>query len=328
MIEFLTSDYSVHLAILIGIYLILAQSFNLCFGVGQLFNLAHIAVFGIGAYTTAIFSTELEVGFFSCFLASGLLSMLMAIFLGAIAVRLKKDYFAIGTLAFSAIVAALFMNWKGLTRGVLGIPGIPRPEIVSVPLYDNHHFLLLVCVCVLISQAILFILFYNRYGRLLRSQAEFEQAAQCFSQNTGLIRNMAFGITSFFAGIAGSLFSYFMNYIDPTSFALHEMIFVLTIVVVGGPGRFVGVILATFFLILLPEAFRFTGDVEPFLEWLVGVDRGELSTVFVLGWIGSFFTAVSQPSVLGPARQLLYALVLFSFVYFRRASLFSNFREV
>jgi len=328
MIDLLTSDYATHLAILIGIYLILAQSFNLSFGVGQLFNLAHIAIFGIGAYTTAILSTELEIGFWRAIIASGLLGMLMAIFLGGIAIRLKKDYFAIGTLAFSAIVSALFMNWKSLTRGVLGIPGIPRPELAGVSLYDNNEFLLLVVFWVVVTQLTLYFLFFNRYGRLLRSQAEFEQAAQGFAQNTALVRNCAFGISSFFAGIAGSLFAYYMNYIDPTSFGLHEMIFVLTILVVGGPGKFWGVILATFFLVLLPESLRFTGEVSPMLEGLAGVSSGELNQVPLLGWIGAFFDSVSQPSVLGPARQMLYAIVLFICVYIRREKLFIEVRSV
>lgn len=128
---FLSGDYAVHLYILIGIYLILSQSLNLNFGLGQLFNLAHVAAYAIGAYTTALLSTELGFGLFRCLVASMLFSALLAILLGAIALKLSQDYFAIGTIAFSAIITALLINWKSLTRGVLGIPGIPGQSWVA-----------------------------------------------------------------------------------------------------------------------------------------------------------------------------------------------------
>lgn len=92
-------QYFVHLAILVGIYLILAQSFNLTFGLGRLFNLAHVAAYSVGAYTTALLSTEAGCGFFRCLAASTLLSALFAILIGAISLKLSSDYFAIGTLA-------------------------------------------------------------------------------------------------------------------------------------------------------------------------------------------------------------------------------------
>ena len=89
--------------------------------------------------------------------------------------------------------------------------------------------------------------------------------------------------------LAGSFFAYYINFIDPSSFGLHEMVFILSIVVLGKPGSFWGVVAATFFLVLLPEPLRF-------LE----IDS----------------------SILGPMRQFLYAAVLFLVVYLRRGSLF------
>lgn len=295
LIGIITSDYGVHLAILISLYLILAQSLNLTLGLGQLFNLAHVASYAVGAYTTALLSTECESSFLVCVTTSVLLSGLFAILLGGIALRLSNDYFAIGTLAFSSVVSALLINWKSLTKGVLGIPGIPRPELLGIDFYQNVNFLTLIGVFAALTQVVLYCLYASPLGRSLRALAEYERAAASLGTDTRLIRNIAFFISSSFAGLAGSFFAYYLNYIDPSSFALGEMVFVLTIVIVGRPGSFAGVIGATFFLVLLPEPLRFL----------------EINSAY-----------------LGPTRQLLHAVILFGVVWWNRDRLFPQRRQV
>jgi branched-chain amino acid transport system permease protein len=294
-LEFLGSEYVIHLAILVGIYLILAQGLNITFGLGRLFNLAHVASFAVGAYTTALLSVEVGSGFFWCILTSMLLSGLLAVLLGGIALRLTQDYFAIGTLAFSSVVASLLINWKSLTRGVLGIPGIPRPEILGIDFYDNSNFLILLWLFAILLHAMFYTLHRSSFGRALRAQAEYNDAARALGRDTGLVRNMSFFVSSATAGLAGSFFAYYLNYIDPSSFSLSEMVFVLTIVVVGRPGSLWGASLATVFLVLLPEPLRFI----------------EINSAY-----------------LGPARQLLQAVILCTVVYVNRRSLFPPQREV
>lgn len=290
-------EYLIDIGIRIGLYIILAQSFNLTFGLGGLFNLSHIACYAVGAYTTALLSTELEVPFLQCALSSMLLCALFSLLIGAISLRLERDYFAIGTLAFSSVVTALLINWKSLTKGVLGIPGIPRPsiELLHWDFQESNAFLLLVVICAMLSQVVLWLCFRSPFARTLKSQAEFEAGAQSLGKNTRLARNMGFVISSALAGLAGCLFAYYLNYIDPSSFSLSEMIFVLTVVVVARPGSFWGVLWSAAFLILLGESMRFI----PF-----------------------------SPGVLGPMRQLIYALVLFGFVWVNRARLFPPERRV
>jgi len=288
-------EYFIHLAILVGIYTILAQGLNIPFGIGHLFNLAHVGVYAIGAYTTALLSTKYGFGFFACIFSSMLLSGMLALIIGAISLKLTRDYFAIGTLAFAMVINALLINWKGLTRGVLGIPGIPRPELWGIDFYQNVNFLYLTLCIVVIVMIVIYFFFTNSFARGLRAQAEHEHAALSLGKNTRLIRNFSFFIGSCCAGIAGSLFAYYINYIDPSSFALHEMIFVLTIVVVARPGSFWGCIFASAFLVLLPEPLRFI-DISP--------------------------------SILGPMRQLIYSVILFLVVYVNRSKLFPMVRAV
>ena len=288
-------DYLIHIGIIICIYQIFAQSFNLTFGLGGLFNLSHVASFAIGAYTAALLSTELNAGFPLCIVAGVFLSGLFAFLVEIISYRLKEDYFAIGTLAFSSVVTALLINWKSLTRGVLGIPGIPRPELMGVDYIQNVNFLWLVFAFTVAVNAILWVLFRNPYSRALRSQAEFPQAVFALGKNADAVKNTSFFVASAIAGLAGCFFAYYINYIDPSSFTLAEMIFAITIVVFGGPGSFWGISFATLALFLIQESLRF----------------------------------VSLPSsILGPMRQLIYALILFAVVYVRRASLFPRKRTV
>ncbi len=289
------NDYYVHLMILVGIYLILAQGLNIVFGLGGLLNLAHVASYAIGAYTTALLSTELGWSFWVCLPASMFVSAFFALLIGAISLRLTEDYFAIGSLAFSAVVSALLVNWKSLTRGVLGIPGIPRPEFWGIDFYDNKNFLALTAVLDVVVLIFVYFLFCGRLARNLRSLAENEYAAQAIAKDKKRVRNFAFMLSALFAGIAGCLFAYYINYIDPSSFTLTEMVFVLSIVIVGRPGSFWGVILSTIFLVLLPEPLR---QLE------------------------------IPPSILGPMRQMLYALILFGVVFWRREVLFPVQRRV
>ena len=293
--QFIASDYVIHLAILICIYSILSQSLNLTFGLGRLFNLAHIASCSIGAYTTAIISTEYSGSFWICIPVSILFSGLFALALGAISLRLATDYFAIGTLAFSSVITAILINWRDVTRGVLGIPGIPRPELFGVDFYQNINFLILVFLVALIAHLVFFLLQRGAFGRSLKALAEYEEAAQALGRNTRRIRNRAFIFSSAGAGLAGSFLAYYLNYIDPSSFGFNEMVFVMTMVIVGRPGSFWGMFAATAFLVLLPEPLRFL----------------EIPSAY-----------------LGQVRQLLQALILFSVVYIKRKTLFPEQRQV
>ena len=309
MIDFIvqSKEYLYHLIIFIGIYTILAQGLNLNFGLGGMFNLAHVASYAIGAYTTAILATEYGLAFFPCILFSAIFAGFFAILLGAISLRLSVDYFAIGTLAFSSVISALLINWKSLTRGVLGIPGIPRPEIFNFEFNENIHFLFLLYAFVIIIQLLLYVLFKSPYSRTLKSQAEFIHASQSLAKNTTRARTFSFMIASASAGIAGSFFAYYINYIDPSSFSLQEMIFVFTIIIVGRPGSFWGCLAAATFLVLLPEPIRF-----------IKIPIGE----GINPW------EPIPASILGPARQLIYATILFTMVYINRGTLFPVQRKV
>ena len=291
-------DYIFHLLVMIGLYLMLAQSLNLVFGLGRLLNLAHVSFYALGAYSTALLTTlpgDAAWSFFATVPVGIFVSGLLALMVTAIALKLSADYFAVGTLAFSALVSAVLINWKGLTRGVLGVSGIPRPVFLGIDFYSSQNFVLFVWFFVGLTLFLLHRVFNGSISRQLRAQAEYEIAAVSLGSDPKFCRIKAIVLSAAVASIAGSLFASYMRYIDPSSFGLTEMVFVLSLVIVGKPGSFWGNILSTIFLVLLPEPLR---HIELKHEYL------------------------------GPVRQLLYAAVMFSVVWYNRKTLFPSSRTV
>lgn len=287
-------EYYLHLAILFCLYVILAQGFNLQFGLARLFNFAHVACYALGAYGVGLASTKLGWGTLPCMLLACLLSVLLSLLIGFISLRLTSDYFAIATLAFSALVSAFLVNWREVTNGVLGITGIPRPAIGAIDFYDNGNFLLLIGGAAILSMLFCVPLFFGRYARSLRCQAENEQAAISLGKNTVALRQGALATGAVLAGVAGGFYAYYINYIDPSSFMLSEMVLVFTIVIISRPGSWMGILIGTLFVLLLPEALRF----------------------------------VALPSsLIGPVRQALYGFILLLLLFGQRKSLFPESRS-
>ena len=224
-----------------------------------------------------------------------ILSGVFSLLIGAISLRLTQEYFAIGTIAFASVVTAVLINWRGLTRGVLGIPGIPRPELSGLDMYETSSFLLLSSITAFLVLALYYVVFRSSFARALRAQGESEIVAQSLGIHSRKVKTVSFVFSAATAGLAGSYFSYYFSFIDPSSFSFTEMVFVLTVGIVGKPGSFWGVTAATFFLVLLPEPLRF-----------LKIDS----------------------SIVGPMRQLLYAILLFIAVAVKRKNLFPMERKV
>jgi branched-chain amino acid transport system permease protein len=280
---------------MIALYVIVVQGFNVSFGLAKLFNLGHVASYAIGAYCTALLAVDYGFGITLCIPVSIAGGALLSYGISLLSRRIVHDYFAIGTIAFAYIVQAVLINWRDVTHGVLGIPGIPRPVIGGVSLDELDDFLWFITKVAFAVLVVLWFFWRGGIARALRAQGEQEHAAQALGVHSGELRTIALLISGGCAGLGGALFSYYFRYIDPSSFSLTEMIFVLTIAIVGRPGSFWGGIAATCFLVLLPEPLRF-----------IEIDS----------------------SILGPARQLLYAVVLFTVVAMRRNEIAPRERNI
>ncbi len=277
------SAYFVHLLILIGIYVILAISLQLAVGFTGLLNLGHIAFYCVGAYTSALLALA-GFPFWFAFLSAGVMAMLFGFLLSIPTNKLKGDYLALATLGFSFVIYAVALNWTGLTRGPLGLPGIPKPSLFGFTFSNNFSFLILTLVIGLVSYLIIKRVVSSPFGKVLEAVRDDELATKVLGKNTFKIKSYALGISAFFAGIAGSLYAYYITFIDPSSFTLLQLIPILAIVIIGGLASLEGTILASIVLVLLPEPLRFIGFPS---------------------------------SIVGPARQIIYALLLLLILIYR-----------
>lgn len=252
-------EYLLHLFILICIYTLLSQSLNLSAGFTGLISLAHAGFYGIGAYTTAILSTQLGFSFWLSIPLAMLISGAIAFIVSLIALRTVEDYFIICTLGIQVILFSLMNNWMDLTRGPLGIPGIPSISLFGFNLDSKISFLTLSLLFVALIWFVLRNISKSGFGKTLTAISEDEIYSQSIGKNVYLSKTVSFTLSAMFAAIPGTLYAHYISYIDPTSFTVAESIFVLSIVIIGGLGNLTGSFLAAAFLVLLPEALRFVG---------------------------------------------------------------------
>lgn len=252
-------EYAVHLTILFLIYAILAMSLNLVIGYTGVISMAHAAFYGLGAYATAILLTNLGVGFFTSVIIGIVVAGAAALLIGLVLSRFSGDFYILGSVGFNFIVFSIMLNWQGLTRGPLGIPGIARPQILGFSLTANVHFLLLVLVFAALTYALSHLIVNSSFGRVLKAIREDEKAIAVFGYRTLYYKLTIFVIAAMMAAMAGSLFASYITFIDPTTFTLNESIFILAIIILGGLANLKGSVLGALFLILLPEFLRFVG---------------------------------------------------------------------
>ena len=252
-------EYVLHLFILICFYTMLSQSLNLSAGFAGLISLTHAGFYGIGAYTTAILSTFYGVSFWSSIPLAMLISGLLAFIVSLIALRTVDDYFIICTLGIQVILFSIMNNWMELTRGPLGIPGIPSIQLFGFSVESKISFLLLSLYFAAVIWFVLRNISRSGFGKTLTAISEDEIYTQSIGKNVYLSKTVSFTLSAMLAAIPGTLYAHYITYIDPTSFTVNESIFILSIVIIGGLGNLTGSFFASAFLVLLPEALRFVG---------------------------------------------------------------------
>jgi len=252
-------EYLLHLLIFIVFYTLLAQSLSLSAGLTGLISLAHAGFYGIGAYTTAILSQQFQLPFWINLPIAMLVCLIISLVVSLIALRTVDDYFIICTLGIQVIIFSLMNNWMDLTRGPLGISGVPSISLFGITLDGKISFLLLSAVFMLVVWYGLNNLFNSAFGKTLLAISEDEVYAESIGKNVYRSKVISYAISAAIAAIPGVLYAHYISYIDPTSFTVSESIFILSIVIIGGMGNLTGSFLASAFMILLPEILRFVG---------------------------------------------------------------------
>lgn len=249
-------DLAIHLAIIIGIYIILAVSLNLALGYTGLINLGHVAFFAVGAYASAIL-TKAGMPFAVAFFLAALIASMFGLFLTRLTSRLQGDYLALATLAFSYVIGSVLLNWQSLTRGPFGIPGLIKPQLFGWRGDTNWEYLIFTVIVTGLVVWLVQRVTDSRYGRLLQAVRDDAIGAAALGKPVGRLKYQAMMISAGLAGIAGSLFAHYLTYIHPSNFFLADIVLMLSIVIVGGLASWRGSVISAVLLILLTESLRF-----------------------------------------------------------------------
>ena len=252
-------EYILHILIIAGIYVILTLSLNLIVGFTGLPSMGHAAFSCIGAYTSSLLALNMGLSPWIGLLVGACVAALSGILIGYPSVRLKGDYLALTTFGLGVIVYSIAKNWVSLTRGPMGLPGIPGFSIFGFQLSEIWSYLLLVLVSVIVTVFIIKRIVNSPFGRILRSIREDEIASEVLGKNISKYKLLVFIIGAFFAGIAGSLYAHYITFIDPSSFTVMESITILLMVIFGGMGSISGSVVGAVILVVFPELLRFLG---------------------------------------------------------------------
>ena len=265
--HFFTKDYYIHMLVMAGIYVILVQSLGLIVGFAGQVSLCHATFFGIGAYISALLTLNFRWSFWASFGFGGIGAGIAAFLFGRIVLKLKGHFLAITTAMFGIMINLILNNWTALTKGPMGLPGIPRPSPISLFglriqfTSRTEYYYLILAFALLIAWA-LYRIINSQVGKAMISIRENEELAQSVGIDPMRYKLAAFCIGSSFAGIAGALYAHYILFVSPVSFTFTESINILVMMIFGGMQTFAGPIIGAIFLTILPEMLRMTGDLR------------------------------------------------------------------
>jgi branched-chain amino acid transport system permease protein len=251
--------YVIHLLIMCFIFAILAFGLNLVVGQTGLLSVAHAAFYGIGAYLTAILMVMHHVPFWIAFVVAVLGSGLVAFIFGLILSTLRGDYYALGSLGLNMIVFGAMLNLDAITRGPLGIPGVPRPQVFGYVLSTPGYFLILVILFLALTALVCWYVTRAPFGRALKAIREDEDALQVFGYRVLTYKLTVFVLAAMLAGIAGTLYATYIRFVDPSAFTVMQSVDLLAMIILGGLATLRGSFVGACVFVLLYEGVRFLG---------------------------------------------------------------------
>ncbi len=285
-------DYLLHILVLAAIFIVLAVSFDLLAGQSGFLSVAHAGFYGLGAYTSGLLTVNQGAPFGVGVLAGMAVAALISFVVSLPSLRLHDDYFVIATFGFQMILFSVFNNWMEVTRGPLGIPGIPQPVILGWHVDTPWEFLVLATAFAAFAYFVVWRITSSPFGRVLHAIREDEVFAKAHGKNTLYFKVAAFAVSAALAASAGSLYAHYITYIDPTSFTVMESILIISMVIIGGAGSTWGPLVGAVVLMTLPEALRFIGLPSAVAANLRQIIYGSLLVVMMMfrprGLVGKY----------------------------------------
>ena len=272
-------NYGIYLMSYWLIFVLATMGLNLTVGYAGQKSLGHAAFFGLGAYAVAILMKAgfswwlgLPVGMLICFLTG--------IIVGFPALRVQTIYLAFATLGFNTAIYLVMRNEEWLTGGTFGINNIARPGFLGLSLDKNLTYYYFVLAVVLVFSALLAGLLRSPWGKAFTALRDNPIRAESLGVDTRTYTLLAFAIGAVYAGVAGALFAPLVEFIEPAPFAVGISIMMYLMVVVGGPGYFLGPVLGAAVGVIVPEWMR---DVPRMSDWYLPLFGGVV--VLMMIWL-------------------------------------------
>ena len=300
LFPFMASDYWLYLACLVSINVASSAGLNILTGYTGLLSMGQAAFMGLGAYTVAIMQTRWGTPFLLNIFCGGMVAMLGGLVVGIPSLRVKGLYLAIATIAASFIAHFLFANFN-ITGGTGGL-SVPPATLFGLPLDTSFRLYWLVVPVTILMLLGAANLLRTRVGRAFIAIRDRDISAEVLGIPLLRYKLLSFGLSSFYAGVAGGLWAYFFRVVTPESFPLLMSIFFLAAIIVGGMGSILGGILGAVFMTMVPELLKLVFD------WLPG---GANLTVF-----------------LSPVRTIIFGLLIIGFLVFEPQGLAEVWRRI
>jgi len=271
LVPFVVRDnFLIHVIILANFYAVLSASWDICSGYLGEVNLGHAAFFGLGAYTAAFSDQWFKLSPWLGLPLGGGVACLFSLAIGFTSLTLKRDYFVIVTIAFSQILWTIAITWASATGGEEGIRHIAN--FTSDLTFNYFLALAFMVLCIFV----LYTIVKSRLGRALLAIHEDEYACKAVGINTSFYKVVTFAISSFFAGLVGSCYAYYLGIVTPETFSLGLTFTVMTMTFVGGSGTIFGPIIGAYIITFLAQYLYF------FKEYRLITQTGALLLIVVL----------------------------------------------
>jgi branched-chain amino acid transport system permease protein len=241
-------------------------TFNLVYGYLGLLSLGHVAFWGVGAYGTALALVDLQLDFWVAVLVGAALAGVFATVVGLALLRLPGGAFAIASLAVLLMLQIVAKDWTEVTRGSLGIPGLPAPSLRLGDLHlmvdsslDFYYLFLLLGSLVAVG---VYKIVSSRVGMTLVAIRENEALAESQGIDTFRYKLVTYVFSAAITGAFGGLFVSYLSVVDPSILGIYFLQITLLVVIVGGKGTYWPVIVAGVLLPLVPELLRVASSMR------------------------------------------------------------------
>lgn len=260
LVPWVSGAYTLYIFNLIGIASIAAIGLNILVGFTGQISLGHGAFIGVGAYAAGILATTLDLPFWVSVPAAGLITALVGMVFGIPSVRLKGLYLTIATLAGQFIIEYLLVHWEDLTQGTMGIM-VPTARVLGMDLLGDRSFFFTIYLFLAGMTWMAVNLIRTKYGRAFIAIRDNDRAAEGMGIPVFRYKLLSFAVSSFYAGIAGALWGYYMISITSEPFNLLLSVEYIAMVIIGGLGSVAGSIYGAVFITLLNEGLRWGTEV-------------------------------------------------------------------